>query len=157
MSLDYAQIGAAAVTVLATYLQDLIEMGKAQVKRLVGRFVDSARDATWNKARAIWERLTTRVRDDQEVASAVTMVATKPDDETRQKVLATVLGERLQAYPELAQEIFDLLGGQEAIQEVLADRSSWVEDVVQDLKGTGRQSVRASEDSVIKNARQIKR
>ncbi len=36
------------------------------------------------------------------------------------------------------------------------DRQSWVEDVTQQIKGVGRQSVKASEDSVIKGVRQSK-
>jgi len=90
------------------------------------------------------------------VQGAATVVAVKPEDETRQTLLAEVLGGRLQENPALAQELFDLLGGQEAVQQVLAERGSWVEDVTQRMKGGGKQIVQASDDSVIKDVRQIK-
>jgi hypothetical protein len=83
-------------------------------------------------------------------------LARKPEDEARQMMLAEVLGARLQEDPTLAEELFVLLGGQEAVQQVLADHSSWVEDVTQRMKGRGKQIVQASDDSVIKGVRQIK-
>ena len=49
------------------------------------------------------------------------------------------------------------MGGVQAIQEVLADRMSWVEEVTQEMEGVGRQTVNASEDSVIKKIQQGKK
>jgi len=44
----------------------------------------------------------------------------------------------------------------QAVQEVLADRKNWVEDVTQQLKGIGTQRVKISDKSVGKRMRQTK-
>ena len=113
-------------------------------------------DATWNKAQALWEKIHARFEDDPEVKGAALLVSADPQDMAAQTLLATELGKHLQADPQFAQELVHLMGGEQAIQEVLADRKSWVEEVTQVMKGTGRQAIRASEDSAIKNVRQIK-
>jgi len=59
--------------------------------------------------------------------------------------------------PELAEEFLEILGGEEGIQSVLADRSSQIEDVVQELSGGGSQLISSNKDSVIKGVRQIKK
>ncbi len=65
-------------------------------------------------------------------------------------MLAEVLGARLKEDPALAKELFDLLGGQEAVQQVVAERGSWIEDVKQAIEGAGSQAIRATDDSVIR-------
>jgi hypothetical protein len=154
MALDIGQIAAATVTTLAPFTPFLIEVGKAGGKKLAEVVAEKGGEAAWKKAQALWDKLKARFDDDSEVKSAATMVAAKPEDEARQTILAEVLGARLQENPALAQELFNLLGGQEAVQQVLADRSSWVEDVAQRIKGRGTQRVEASDDSVIKGVRQ---
>jgi glycine/D-amino acid oxidase-like deaminating enzyme len=145
MTIDIGQTAAAVVTTLAPFTPFLIEV-----------IAQKGGEAAWKKAQALWDKLKARFEDDPEVKSAATMVAAKPEDEARQTMLAEVLGARLQENPALAQELFDLLGGREAVQQVLADRGSWVEDVTQRMKGGGKQIVQASDDSVIKGVRQIK-
>ena len=156
MALDIGQIAAATVTTLAPFTPFLIEVGTAGGEKLAEVIAEKGGEAAWKKAQALWDKLKARFDDDTEVQSAATMVAAKPEDENRQTMLAEVLGARLQENPALAQELFDLLGGREAVQQVLADRSSWVEDVTQRMKGSGKQIVQASDDSVIKGVRQIK-
>ncbi len=136
---------------LATMIVNLIAPYLAQAGEVMAK---KAGEAAWEKAQALWGKLKARFRDDPEVTSAATMVAAKPEDKGRQAMLAEVLGIRLQENPDLVQELLDLLGGQEAVQQVLAGRSSWVEDVTQRMKGTGAQTVKASDDSVIKGVRQ---
>ena len=125
-------------------------------KKLAEVMAEKGGEAAWKKAQALWDKLQTRFHDDAEVQVMATGVAVKPEDEARQTLLAGVLGARLQGNPALAQELFDLLGGQEAVQQVLAEQGSWVEDVTQRMKGGGKQIVQASDDSVIKGVRQIK-
>jgi hypothetical protein len=133
----------------------LVEMGEAGGKKLAEVIAEKGGEAAWKKAQALWDKVKARFGDDAEVKSAATMVAAKPEDETRQTIMAEVLGARLQDDPALAQELFDLLGGGETVQQVLAERSSWVEDVTQRMEGSGKQTVRASDDSVITGVRQI--
>jgi len=156
MANDIGQTAAAVVTTLAPFTPFLIEVGKAGGKKLAEVMAEKGGEAAWKKAQALWDKLQTRFHDDAEVQVMATVVAVKPEDEARQTLLAEVLGARLQENPALAQELFDLLGGQEAVQQVLAERGSWVEDVTQRMKGGGKQIVRASDDSVIKGVRQIK-
>ena len=157
MANDIGQIAAAVVTTLAPFTPFLIEVGKASGKKLVEVVAEKGGEAAWKKAQALWDKLQARFQDDDEVQVMATVLAVKPEDETRQTLLAEVLGARLQENPALAQELFDLLGGQEAVQQVLAERGSWVEDVTQRMKGGGKQIVQASDDSVIKSVRQIKK
>ena len=157
MANDIGQTAAAVVTTLAPFTPFLIEVGKAGGKKLAEVMAEKGGEAAWKKAQALWDKLQARFHDDAEVQGAATVVAVKPEDEARQTMLAEVLGARLQENPALAQELFDLLGGQEAVQQVLAERGSWVEDVTQRMKGGGKQIVQASDDSVIKGVQQIKR
>ena len=156
MANDIGQTAAAVVTTLAPFTPFLIEVGKAGGKKLAEVMAEKGGEAAWKKAQALWDKLQARFQDDDEVQVMATVLAVKPEDETRQTLLAEVLGARLQENPALAQELFDLLGGQEAVQQVLAERGSWVEDVTQRMKGGGKQIVQASDDSVIKGVRQIK-
>ncbi len=156
MPVDVGQIAAATVAALAPFTPFLIEVGKAGGEKLAEVMAEKGGEAAWQKAQALWGRLKARFDDDPEVKSAATMVAARPEDETRQTMLAEVLGARLGEDPVLARQLLELLGGGEAVQRVLADRGSWVEDVTQRLKGRGQQIVQASDDSVITGVRQIK-
>jgi hypothetical protein len=154
METDVVQIAAAAAATLAPFLPFLAELGKAGGRKLAEVIAEKGGEAAWNRARGLWEKIRSRCEDDLELESASAMVATKPEDETRQTMLAEVLAARLQEDPELTHEFLAILGGQEAIQEVLADRSSWVENVTQHIEGSGKQVVRACDDSFVKDVRQ---
>jgi hypothetical protein len=154
--MDIEQIAAAVVTVLSPFAPFLVDTGKAAGKKLAETMAQKGGEATWKTAQSLWAKITAHFGDDAVVKSATTMVADNPHDETRQTMLAEVLGARLQENPALAEELLNLLGGQEAVQQVLADRGSWVEDVTQRMKGSGTQTVKASDDSVIKGVHQIK-
>ena len=83
------------------------------------------------------------------------MVADSPEDEARQKMLADVIATRLQENPELAQELFYLMGGQKAVQEVVTGHSGWIEDINLKMRSRGEQRVKAGDDRVIKGVTQI--
>lgn len=157
MTLDLAALAAAATTILAPYTPFLLQAGKAGSKKLAEVIAAKGGEAAWQQAQSLWNKLTSRLGDDLEVTSAATMVAVQPEDETRQTLLAQVLAARLQAEPELAEEIAALLGGGERVQQVLAERQSWVEQVTQQLEGNGRQTVQASDRSVIKGVQQTRK
>jgi len=156
MDINVGQIAAATVTALAPFAPFLTEIAKTGGNKLAQVIGQKGGEAAWHKAQSLWDKLKARFGDDPELQSAATMVAAKPEDEARQTMLAEVLGARLQENPALAQELLDLLGGQESVQQVLAERGSWVEDVTQRMKGGGEQIVRASDDSVVKGVRQVK-
>src|SRR5260370_39325248 len=136
-------------------MQFLVDAGKGAGVKLAEVIGERGGEATWNKAQALWSKLKSRFGNDPELTSAATMVATKPEDEARQTMLAEVLGARLKENPDFAEEIFELLGGQQAVQQVLAERGSWVEDVTQQIAGSsGNQSVIARDNSSIKGVKQ---
>lgn len=155
MPIDVIQIATATVATLTPFMPFLAEVGKAGGQKLAEVIAEKGGETAWQKAQGLWGKIKAYFESDPEVKSAATMVATKPEDQSRRTMLVEVLAERLKQTPELALELLDLLGGQERIQEVLADQSSWVEDVTQRMKGGGQQTVKASRDSVIKNVRQI--
>jgi hypothetical protein len=154
--MDIGQIAAAVVTALAPFAPFLLDTGKTAGKKLAETIAQKGGEATWKTAQTLWTKIMAHFEDDPVVKSAATMVADGPEDETRQTMLAEVLGVRLKENPALAEELLNLLGGQTAVQQVLADRSSWVEDVTQRMKGGGTQTVKASHDSVISGVRQVK-
>jgi hypothetical protein len=156
MAVDSGQVAVATVAAIAPFTPFLIEMGSAGVKKLSEVIAQKGGEAAWEKAKQLWEKLKTRFGKDKEVQSAATMVAAKPGNETRQKMLAEVLAERLEQQPKLVEELAGLLGGVKGVQKVLADKSSWVEDITQRMKGSGEQIVQASDDSVIRCVKQSK-
>src|SRR5215207_11358998 len=134
----------AAAAILAPYMPALVEAGGKTAASLV---VEKGGQAAWQQAQTIWAKLKARFGDDPEVTSAATMVAAKPEDETRQSILGEVLSARLEENPELAREISELLGGRQGVQRVVAERRSLVEDVKQKLRGAGEQTIQASDES----------
>ena len=156
MAVDVGMVAAATVTTIAPFTPFLIEIGKASAKKLTEVVAEKGGEAAWQKAQALWQKAKANLGKDTIFQSAATMVADNPDDEARQKMLAQVLAERLNKEEAFAEELWGLLGGRDSIQQVLADGGSWVEDIVQESSGSGQQTVRASNNSVIKGVRQIK-
>lgn len=154
MPIDLGNVAAATVSLLAPFTPFLLETGQAVGKKLGEVIVEKGGEKAWQKAQAMWDKLKNRFVEDPEVNSAATLVAAKPDDETRQAMLVEVLTARLNESPTLAQDLLDLLGGQDKLQEILADRGSRIEDVNQQMKDKGKQTVKASDESTIKNIRQ---
>jgi len=155
MIVDVGQIAATTVTALAPFTPLLLEVGKAGGQKFTDVIAEKGGEAAWNKAQSLWRKLKAHFGDDPEVTGALALVAVKPEDESRQTMLAEVLGTRLKANPEVAEEIFNLLGGQQAVQQVLAARGSWVEEVTQQIAGSsGAQTISARENSIIKGVKQ---
>lgn len=153
---DTGQIAIVTTSILAPFMPFLIDVGKAASKKLAEVIAQQGGEAAWKKAQALWGKLSAWFGDDPELRSAATMMAVRPQDQTRQSMLAEVLIARLQENPRLAQELTELIGGQSAIQQVLADRGSWVGDIIQHMEGSGEQIVQANENSVIKGVWQSK-
>lgn len=154
--MDIGYVAASLVTFIAPFMPALLEAGKAAGQKWAESLATKGGEATWNKAQALWEKIHARFGEDPKVRGAALLVSADPEDNTAQTLLATTLGKHLQVDPQFAQELVHLMGGEQAIQEVLAKRGSWVEEVAQEMKGIGRQTIQASENSVIKNVRQIK-
>jgi hypothetical protein len=157
MAIDAGQIAAATVTALAPFTPFLIEVGKAGAKELAEVVAAKGGETAWKKAQGLWGKIKARLGKDAEMQSAATMVAAKPESETRQNELAEVLGARLQADPALAQELVAALGGQEVIQKVLAESGGQVRGVRQTAAGTARsvrQEVIARDQGTVEDVEQ---
>ena len=156
MNSEITQIANAVVTVIAPFTPYLLEIGKATSQKLTETIAEKGGEAAWDKAKMIWEKIHQHTIEDAKVKGAALMVSATPEDASTQMLLVDVLATHLDADPQLSQELLHLLGGSQAVQEVLADRQSWVEEVTQELRGSGKQSVKASDGSTIKNVRQSK-
>ena len=150
MSIDFAQVSAAVASTLAPFLPYLVEGGK--------KFAADAGDAAWKKAQSLWQELRQGSAHDPKIIKSAELVAADPADEAAQVLFAKAMAVRLQDFPQLATELTNLLGGETSVQEVLADRASLVENVEQQVHGTGnaRQLVKADQHSAIKGVKQIK-
>jgi hypothetical protein len=151
------ETAAATVSLIAPFMPYLIAAGKAGGKKLTETIAAKGGEAAWDKAQALWGKIKEKFGDAPDVQGAANVVASNPEDETYQQVLAKTLSARLQKDPDFAQELLDLLGGQEAVQRVLADSGSWVEGVKQQMDGSGEQIVHATERSVIKGVEQTRK
>lgn len=141
MDIDIAHLAAATAATLAPFMPYLVDVGKAGGQKLAEVIAEKGGELAWTRAQRIWDKITTRWSNDPVLTSAATMVAVEPNDESVQMLLTKQLVSRLETESGLAKEIFDLLGGNTGVQEVVADNQSWIENVVQELQGRGTQSV----------------
>lgn len=155
--MDINYIAAAIVSLLAPYLPRLVQAGKATVEAATEAAVREGSKVAWQTAQRVWQKIHGRFSDDTELVSAAQLAAAKPEQEEYKTLFAKVLAARLQEDTTLAQEMMTLLGGQEAVQEIVAQQGSWVESVWQDMEGSGEQSVKATDGSVISGVGQSKR
>lgn len=149
MTADYTQIAVTLTAYLAPFTPYLVEGGK--------KFAGEAGKAAWGKAQGVWEKLKDRFGDDRKIETAAKTVAADPQDDDYQGLLAKALATRLKEDSNFAEELLNAIGGQEAIQKVRANKSSWVENVTQEISGSGTQIVEARDDSIITGVRQVKK
>lgn len=157
MEPNVTQISAAIVIAISPFLPLLLQAGKFTAGAIAEMVVQKGGERAWTKAKALWNRIMLDLGGDEDIEDAARMLARQPENETRQTALAEILVARLHDNPGVADELLMLLGGQESVQQVLADHGSWVENVEQHMTGSGRQLVQASDDSVIIGVRQIKK
>ncbi|MBA2681994.1 MAG: HEAT repeat domain-containing protein [Ktedonobacteraceae bacterium] len=150
--MDVAQIAASVVALLAPFTPYLVEAGKAAG----GAAAKTGGEVAWEKAKSLWEKIHAHAGEDKKLQGAALMVSADPEDESMQATFAKALGAHLEADPAFAEELVRLMGGSQAVQEVIAEHQSLVENVGQQLKGAGKQTVRASDNSAIRGVRQSK-
>ena len=133
---------------LAPFTPYLIKGGK--------KFAGETGKAAWEKSQELWKKIKTRFKDDKDITEAAQAVAINPENEGFQSLLAKALAARLNETPEFADELLVLIGGQETVQKIKADKSSWIENVTQEIIGGGtlNQVIEASDDSVVTGVRQ---
>jgi hypothetical protein len=137
---------------LAPFTPYLIKAGEKAVEE-VGEKVGGA---AWEKAKAAWAKIKARFGDDKEIENAAGLVAASPEDEDYRAILANVLGKKLAAHPDLADDLVALFGGFEVVQEMTTQAGGVIARATQ--KATGgrvRQTMAAEgEGSGIYDARQ---
>lgn len=148
--MDIIAISAALTTAIAPFTPYLVEGGK--------KFAGQAGDVAWKKAQDLWGKLHEHFEKDNKLKRKLLSVSADPEDKEEQTGLVKVLVDKLRENPQLAEDFYRILGGSElALQMVLADRSSWVEEITQNMQGSGQQIVNASDDSVVVNVKQTKK
>jgi hypothetical protein len=154
MSDENIRIALATLGEIAPFAPFLVELGKDSVKKASEVIVEKMGETAWKRAKALWDRLKSGSANDSELINSMELLAAKPEDMGRREMFAEVLAVRLRQEPELASDLKQLLGVRASVQEVLADKNSWVEDIEQRMQGSGSQSVSATDDSVILDVQQ---
>ena len=114
-------------------------------------------EAGWEQARRLWKKLVERADDVGEIEDAARTLARKPEDPNRQETLQTIIAAQLSQNPGLAEEVRDLLGGEQRIQEIVALTGSRIENVEQSMNQSGTQKVIAKGRSTIKDVKQTQK
>jgi hypothetical protein len=112
-----AQIASTIVSFLAPFTPYLVKGAEEAAKVAGKKLSELGSEAVWKKAQTMWDKITNRFKDDEEIQSAATLVASQPESETRQKTLAEILAERLKDDPALVKELAALVG---EMQEIAA-------------------------------------
>jgi len=152
--IGFVEIATAAASLLAPYLPYAIKAGQAVGGAIVAEVEKVGGEAAWNKAEAIWNKIKEHFKDKPELKQTAELVAMQPEDLTYQKVFAKALASYLETKNDLQEELLNLLGGEKAVQRVVADKGSLIDDVTQELQGKGTQSVESADHSVIKGVKQ---
>jgi hypothetical protein len=151
------EIATATAATLAPCLPHLLKYAQAAGEKFGEGLATKAGELTVGKINEIWVKIKNRFAQHPELEHSARLAGTAPGDATYQAVFAKALAGCLQQDPQLSQDLLNLLGGEEAVQTVIADRSSMVENVNQELEGTGEQSIKATNKSVVRIARQVRR
>jgi hypothetical protein len=154
--MDIETIATAIVAALAPFTPFLVEIGKIGGEKLVEIINKNGGEAAWKLAQKLWGKIQSSMNDEADVQGTALMVSAKPEDDTRQTMLAVALAIKLRTDPKLAEEFSDLLGGQRGVQQVIASRKSVVKDVMQQMNGVGEQTVKA-DNSRVQGVRQVRK
>jgi hypothetical protein len=144
-----AEIATGVVALVAPYLPQLTSLVGDVAGKRAASVVEKTGDAAWEKAKAIWCKITARIGDDRRVSAASVMVAEEPDREDLHVLLAEKLAQRLGSDPVLLEELRQLMGGDRGVQEVVGGNRAVIEQVSQRMGGRGTQTVRGGNDARI--------
>jgi hypothetical protein len=147
--IDFASVSVAVVSLLSPYLPQLLSLGKRAGEKIGEAIIDKGVDAAGGQVKKLWGRISGYFKDDLEVTSAATMVAASPTDALRQQMLGQVLAERLKEHPELAEELIELMGGKERLQQIIVGNEATVRDIRMKMAGAGKQSIEGGDKAVV--------
>lgn len=142
---DYVSIATGIVSILSPYLPQLISLGKDAEDKIKDAVVDKGVDALGEQARKLWGRISGYFKDDPVVTSAATLTADAPKDSARQRFFTEILAQRLKDHPEIADELLEIIGGPERLQQVVVGHEAIIKDLHQKMAGAGEQTIRAGD------------
>lgn len=149
------EVATAAVAFLAPFLPALKGLAGAAYGKLAETVAEKGGEAAWEKAKALWDRISSRWGEDPEVSGTALLVAATPERTDRRSDLAEALATRLAGEPVLLQEIQALLGGERRVQEIAAGDRAVLEHVTQRMVGPGLQRITLGDDARLSNINQI--
>lgn len=155
--MDIEVLTTTIVKILAPFTPFLVELGKDGSKKIVDVISEKGGEASWELAQKIWKKINSSLGEDPEIKGATLIVSAKPEDETKQAVLAETLSAKLRGNQILADELFDIIGGENSIQQIIVNHKSIVADIDQQMSGNGKQIISADNNSRIKGVKQIKK
>jgi len=128
--MDFKGLATDITVFLTPFFPYLILASEATIKEVGKRFGEAA----WEKAKAMWSKI-----EKPNLSGVAKALAEDPNDEDFQITLAKLLVKRLEASPELATELMDMIQGDKAVQVILVEHGSEVKNIHQRLAKTGRQ------------------
>jgi hypothetical protein len=158
MSIGPVDIAIAATSMLAPYLPQIIEGAKVVGEKITTAALGELSKQAFAKAKDIWSTLRSRGDKSAKVQEAAELLAkNEKDTSVLKEDLAKAILELISNDHELSESLLRILGNESGIQEVRASDTAWVVDVTMNLSGGGTQSVKASEDSRVKNINMTKK
>ena len=151
--MDVSTIMTAVVAFLAPYTPALLALAKTGAEETAKTLAKKGTEDGWDKAKKVWGKLKDKFGDDEEVELTTKLLALQPDDEDKQTQLAVLLAKHAADDPELVAVLATLLGGQERVQEMIADNGV-LKKVRQKMTGSGTQSMKATNGGRIEDASQ---
>lgn len=145
MGEEYIQIATATAAALAPFMPFLVE----GLKSAFSGFGDSAGKAAYENAVAIWNKIKSKSGDDSKLDRIALVLAADPKDEDAKGMLAKAVSIHLKDDPALMKFISDLLGGKEAVQNLVIENNSWAEKIKQEITGSGSQTMNINGSVVI--------
>lgn len=134
MPIDPVQLLTAFVALVGPHIPALL--GKVGDKVL-----DTAVDAIPDGVKSAWNWVWSRVKDDAKVVPTVQLAAVSPGNETVHGLLVANLVEHLKDDQRALEELQNLLGGPERVQEITVGDGSKLFNIVQEMSSPGSQKI----------------
>ncbi len=147
ISEGFSQLAVAVVSVISPFLPQLLNLGKSVAKAVTEEVSERIVDKGWNRAAALWAKIKEHFGNHDELMDAAQLLAHRPDDEDRQTIFASILNTLLVANPDVVADFLSLMGGKEAVAEVVATRDSVVRRVRQRIS-YGHARVQADDSEI---------
>lgn len=151
---DIISLAASIVTLISPFMPHLKSLGKNVQKKLEDVIAEKGGELAWKQAQTLWSKLKSIFQEDPEIEAQSNLLSTAPENKIYQEILTKSLAEKLESNPDLANELFKLMGGEAGVQEVIGGDKAWIEGIRQEMASSGSQKTEGGNESVIKNVTQ---